>query len=331
MVETEKNINKVTVHQESFKENTIHQNISTSNISETTSVYKKNTNNSIIRANELVQLGKISNNISQITDINNVVHRQLSHVTSLLNIESRTLRTHIKSVNDSMATTRESTDKIALIFDLPSRSTLTTNMDQTINRAIGKKNLNMSKLESSESETVLHEMVQEHLNIRASASDKTSTNRTTENRTKITKDILGHIQKQNHLDISEKVIDTAQNIISQSLSTTTQIDKTHVITNLVNQEMSELENRNIKRVQMDYVKQPAQSAPKLDDKPPERPMETLDLAESKFESPVEDVMTYKLPETSVTKVPSVDVDAIFDQIYSKFEKRIAFEKRRRGL
>jgi len=102
------------------------------------------------------------------------------------------------------------------------------------------------------------------------------------------------------------------------------------LTSQFEQELSDLENRNIKPIYKDYVRQPAQNAPKVEDKPADRPRESAG-DDKDIQIDHDSIMKHKLPEINIDPMQSVDVDAIFEQVYKKFEKRISFEKRRRGL
>jgi len=149
--------------------------------------------------------------------------------------------------------------------------------------------------------------------------------------TKISKDILGHVQRSSQVDISQNTIDRAEKILNHELRSLEKIDKSQTITSILRQDVEQLETKRFRPIRMNYVKQASQTAPKVDSKPPDRPMETHELPEMDKANPVQDVMNKKLPAANIQPMQSVDVDAIFEQIYNKFEKRIAFEKRRRGL
>lgn len=149
--------------------------------------------------------------------------------------------------------------------------------------------------------------------------------------TKISKDILGHVQKQTQQEVSEQIHNRVKTTLHRNINTLEELDKTNTIASLVVQTVDELESKTFRPIRMNYAKQAAQLAPKLDSKPPERPKEVHEVPDMDKVQPAQDIMQARLPDTTLPTMQPVDVDAIFEKIYNKFEKRIAFEKRRRGL
>ncbi len=136
-----------------------------------------------------------------------------------------------------------------------------------------------------------------------------------------TKTRFSHVQSEEHEHTHVKKEEFKQTV--SRLNTITQLTQTA---------LSELENKHIRPVKKDYVSQAQMLARKMDEKPRERPMESIEINPEPFN---ENIGAQALPTRERPLVEEamagIDVDAIFEKIYQKFEKRISFEKRRRGL
>ncbi len=148
---------------------------------------------------------------------------------------------------------------------------------------------------------------------------------------KVSEDLLGQTQTHMYTRVTDQFLKSKKLIVNQTTLQKTHLQTRESMAKLDIHAIQEVEHHTIRPVKMDYAKQAVQQMPKLDDKPASRPMQSMEIDMDKTSPPVEDVMTYKPPVSEAPVMDKVDVDAIFEQIYNKFEKRIAFEKRRRGL
>ncbi len=110
------------------------------------------------------------------------------------------------------------------------------------------------------------------------------------------------------------------------------ISSAKAMTQMTKTTLEEIENRNIRPVQKNYTSQAQALMKKMQDKPRERPMESIEITSTDLKTPeAQDIMQPKSVMPEKASLETVDIDAIFEKIYKKFEKRISFEKRRRGL
>ncbi len=110
------------------------------------------------------------------------------------------------------------------------------------------------------------------------------------------------------------------------------ISSAKAMTQMTKTTLEEIENRNIRPVQKNYTSQAQALMKKMQDKPRERPMESIEITSTDLKTPeAQDIMQPKSIMPEKASLETVDIDAIFEKIYKKFEKRISFEKRRRGL
>ncbi len=148
--------------------------------------------------------------------------------------------------------------------------------------------------------------------------------------------------RASQLDESIGPVMTLETHESTSKDSAVTVKETHMIkrmissakamTQMTKTTLEEIENRNIRPVQKNYTSQAQALMKKMQDKPRERPMESIEITSTDLKTPeAQDIMQPKSVMPEKASLETVDIDAIFEKIYKKFEKRISFEKRRRGL
>jgi hypothetical protein len=149
---------------------------------------------------------------------------------------------------------------------------------------------------------------------------------------KISKEMSMTGRKHTKTQFSHTLFNTYDPSQVQNEQVNRTITRFNNISQLTQTALSEIENKNIRPVQKDYASQAQMLARKMDEKPRERPMESIEINPEPFvEKTAIESMSASTIQPVQEAMDGVDVDAIFEKIYQKFEKRISFEKRRRGL